>query len=125
MARGDAPGGPARLYRDLLTARREWPAVRDFENRSVRLLEGGPGAGGPVLELVRGGAASGGRVWVLFNLGDRPVGLPPDIVSGKVPALLRSEVPEYGGREAGPIDELAPFEFIVLGPPSWRTFPDR
>ena len=40
--------------------------------------------------------------------------------------LFRSEAAAYGGgrREAGPVDELAPFEFIVFGPPSWRAFPE-
>jgi len=46
-------------------------------------------------------------------------------LAGDRSVLLRSEAPEYGGgrREAGPAGELAPFEFVVLGPPSWRVFP--
>jgi maltooligosyltrehalose trehalohydrolase len=116
---GTPRAGLRRLYRDLLTARREWPALRDFEDRSARLLDGGT-----MLELVRGGRSSGGSVRALFNLGDRPV-RPPGGIAGEARVLFRSEAPEYGGgrREAGPIDELAPFEFIVLGPPSWRAFP--
>ena len=32
---GTARAGLRRLYRDLLTARREWPALRDYVNRSA------------------------------------------------------------------------------------------
>jgi maltooligosyltrehalose trehalohydrolase len=146
---GTPRAGLRRLYRDLLTARREWPALRDFENRSVRVIDGfapsregeapaeppsrparrearppeGGGAG-PALELVRGGASSGGSVRALFNLGDRPARLPGGI-AGEISVLFRSEAVEYGGRrrEGGTVGELDPFEFIVLGPPSWRAFP--
>jgi maltooligosyltrehalose trehalohydrolase len=111
--------GLRRLYRDLLTARREWPALRDFENRSARLLNGGS-----LLELVRGGRSSGGSVRALFNLGGRPV-RPAEGIAAGARVLFCSEAREYGGgrREAGPVDELAPFEFIVLGPSPWRAFP--
>jgi maltooligosyltrehalose trehalohydrolase len=118
---GTHRAGLRRLYRDLLTARREWPALRDFENRSAELVEGG-GNVGPLLKLVRGR----GSLRAVFNLGDRPARFPV-VVGGVESALLRSEAVEYGGnhRETGPIDELAPFEIIVLGPPSWRAFPVR
>jgi maltooligosyltrehalose trehalohydrolase len=120
---GTPRAGLRRLYRDLLAARREWPALRDFEDRTVRLMEGDQGAG-PILELVRGGESLGAEslgaesVRALFNLGDRPV-RPPGGTTGEAPILFDSEAVEYGGwrREAGPVEELAPFEFIVLGPP--------
>ena len=35
---GTQRAGLRRLYRDLLAARREWPALRDFERRSAHLL---------------------------------------------------------------------------------------
>jgi maltooligosyltrehalose trehalohydrolase len=122
---GTPRAGLRRLYRDLLAARREWPALRDFENRSVRLMKGDQGAG-PILELVRGGESSGGSVRALFNLGDRPARFPGG-VAGEISVLFRSEAVEYGGRrlESGTAGELDPFELIVLGPPSWRAFPDR
>jgi maltooligosyltrehalose trehalohydrolase len=118
---GTTRAGLRRLYRDLLTARREWPALRDFEHRSARLVDAGP-----VLELVRGGESSGGVIRALFNLGDQPARLPHELAHD-ARVLFRSEAPAYGGdrREDRPIDELAPFEFIVVGPPSWRAFPDR
>ena len=45
---GTQRAGLRRLYRDLLSARREWPALRDFERRSAHLLpdeKAGTGAG--------------------------------------------------------------------------------
>ncbi|MHB1556627.1 MAG: malto-oligosyltrehalose trehalohydrolase [Isosphaeraceae bacterium] len=118
---GTPRAGLRRLYRDLLRARREWPALRDFERRSASLVEGG-GNVGPVLELVRGG----GSLRAVFNLGGRTAWYPV-MLGGKESILLRSEAPEYGGnrREAGATGEMSPFEFVVLGPPSWRTLPDR
>src|SRR5205823_6190348 len=68
---GTPRAGLRRLYADLLAARRQWPALRDFRDRAARLL---PGAeGGLVLELVRGGreAEPGKTVQVYFNLTDR------------------------------------------------------
>ena len=39
---GTHRAGLRRLYRDLLAARREWPALRDFEHRSAAAREGSP-----------------------------------------------------------------------------------
>ena len=120
---GTQRAGLRRLYRDMLSARREWPALRDFDARSARLL---PDAkAGPILELVRGDASSGSSVRAYFNLGDRPVTLPGGVPDGMA-ALFRSEASAYGGdrREGTPDHELAPFEYAVFGPPSWRAFPD-
>jgi maltooligosyltrehalose trehalohydrolase len=119
--------GLRRLYRDLLTARREWPALRDFKTRSARLIDPAREQGaGPILELVRGDGSSGKMVRALFNLGGRPVRLRGGTAI-EASVLFRSEAAEYGGgrREDRPVDELAPFEFLVLGPPSWRAFPVR
>jgi maltooligosyltrehalose trehalohydrolase len=117
---GTPRAGLRRLYRDLLTARRRWPALRDFERRSARLLEAGEA--GPVLELVRGGESSGGAIRAVFNLGDRPRRLP-----GMAPAsstLFSSEAASYGGsrHHAGPVAELLPFECVVFGPSSFQAF---
>ena len=70
---GTFRAGLRRLYRDLLAARREWPALRDFEHRSAR-FQAGPD-GGLILELGRG-ADEAGSVRALFNLGDQPVPMP-------------------------------------------------
>ncbi len=92
---GTHRAGLRRLYRDLLSARREWPALRDFERRSARLL---PDANqGPMLELVRGDDRAGAAIRALFNLGDRPCSLPDGVPEGIVaPVLLGGDRPTAG-----------------------------
>jgi maltooligosyltrehalose trehalohydrolase len=119
---GTPRAGLRRLYRDLLAARREWPALRDFRDRKARLL---PGAeGGQVLELLRGGpAAAGGKtVLAYFNLTDRPQPLPAGGELGEV--LFTSEAARYAGnrREGTRPGELLPFECAAFGPRGWRKF---
>ena len=77
---GTLRAGLRRLHRDLLSARREWPALRDFDRRSVRLLGE---EDRPILELVRGGDATGGSIRALFNLGDQPARLRGASTSGR------------------------------------------
>ena len=57
---GTFRAGLRRLYRDLLAARREWPALRDFENRigAARPERKAPAS---MLELVRGDDAGRSR----------------------------------------------------------------
>jgi len=112
------PGGSPRaglrqLYRDLLAARREWPALRDFTRPAVRLLP--DAAAGPVLELTRGDAASGAVLRALFNL----AGTPQPVPKGSLPggrAKWSSEELRYGGARlndlAGP-RQLLPYECVV------------
>ncbi len=111
--------GLRRLYADLLTARREWPALRDFADRTARVHP--EGDGGAVLELVRGGkrAEAGKTVQVFFNLTGQAQPLPVP-VTGE--ALLSSESGRYGGgrKEGRRVDGLLPFEFVALGPPGCR-----
>ena len=58
--------GLRRLYRDLLKARREWPVLRSYRNRTASIL---PPADA-VLELVRGGGEANSQpsLRALFNL---------------------------------------------------------
>ena len=89
----------------------------DFERRAVRLIEG---EGVPARSWSWPAAAARcGRysTWA--------VGRPGSPGRGEAVVLLRSEAAEYGGerREGGTADELAPFEFVVLGPPGYRAFP--
>jgi maltooligosyltrehalose trehalohydrolase len=121
---GTPRAGLRGLYRDLLTARRKWPALRDFNRRSARLL---PDAEeGPVLELVRGVGSVGGTIQAFFNLSDQAQPLPGGIPAAAV-TLFSSEATGYGGSRSGAsrIAELFPFECIVFGPPSWRAFSAR
>ncbi len=122
---GSPGAGLRRLYRDLLTARREWPALRDSDRRRVWLTNNQPGAG-PVLKLERIGEGAGGVLQAVFNLGNRPARI-PDWAGDRSSILFRSEAPEYGGgrRDDAAADELAPFEFVAIGPPYWRAFPGR
>jgi maltooligosyltrehalose trehalohydrolase len=106
------------LYRDLLTARREWPALRDFEMRSARLL---PDADtGPILEVRRGEDVS--ELRVIFNLGNVAQQITPKSADQRV--LFTSEATRYGGPRDGfeISDRLAPYECVVLGPAMLRSF---
>jgi maltooligosyltrehalose trehalohydrolase len=118
---GTPRAGLRRLYRDLLAARREWPALADFERRQARLLD--DGQSGPVLLLTRGAQADA-AVHAFFNLADQPQPLPAAAPRGARP-LFSSALERYGGgrRDAGSISELLPFECVVVGPASWRSFP--
>ena len=141
---GSERAGLRRLYRDLLAARREWPALRDFVNRSARLIEN-PG-GGRVLELERGdrneaiasnendaepsGFVNKHRMNVAdvvrayFNLEDRPQSLPADIPP-ELTLRFSSEAEAYGGRRDryDRISEISAYECVVFGPSSLRSFP--
>jgi maltooligosyltrehalose trehalohydrolase len=114
--------GLRRLYRDLITARQQWPSLHDFQRRTARLL---PDAErGPVLELIRGAESAGDSIRAFFNLSDEPQAM-PELTPAGTRMLFSSQVTEYGGRRdaAGAIERLYPFESIVLGPASWRAFP--
>jgi len=110
-----------RLYHDLLAARREWPALRDFENRSTRLL---PDAQtGPLLELLRGPTPFEGQACILFNLSEQTRPFPGSLIEGRR-ILFSSESPRYGGerKESHSIEHLLPAECLVMGPASWCAF---
>jgi maltooligosyltrehalose trehalohydrolase len=118
---GTPRAGLRRLYADLLAARRQWPALGDFRDRTARLLSGAEGC--LVLELVRGGPAvePGKTVQVYFNLTDRRQ--PPPRVEG-AEQLFTSEAERYAGarREGARAGELLPFECVAFGPRGWRKF---
>jgi maltooligosyltrehalose trehalohydrolase len=112
---GSPRAGLRRLYRDLLAARREWPALRDFERRRARLLSDADS--GPLLELTRGEGRESIRA--VFNLADQAVPAPLE-GNGAQQILFSSEAARYGGgrRELHAFGELAPFECAVFGPPA-------
>ncbi len=115
---GTPQAGLRRLYRDLMAARREWPALRDFQQRSARLL---PDAKlGPILELCRGDATRHESVRAVFNLSEAPQPIPEGIATVTT-KLFSSEAIDYGGsRDAAEgIATLYPFECIVFGPARW------
>ena len=112
--------GLRRLYGDLLTARREWPALKDLVCRSARLI--GDREQGLLLES-RLGSTPERSARALFNLEDRPLVLAEDSGTGEY-ILFSSEAEIYCGGRAhfGRIHELLPHECVVFGPPSWRSF---
>jgi maltooligosyltrehalose trehalohydrolase len=107
-----------RLYRDLLTARKRWPALRDFTTRATRLL---PDDKHPsIIEFTRG--PENHRIRAHFNLTPETQALPtPPAASESV--LFCSEYTHYCGarRRDEPVKSLHPFECLVLGPSnSWK-----
>jgi maltooligosyltrehalose trehalohydrolase len=118
---GSVRAGLRRLHQDLLTARREWPALRDYMSRSARLIDDPNGT--IVLELVRG-AEPAGQIRAFFNLGDQTHPLPADTDRDQC-TLFSSEAAAYSGKreEWRHISEILPFECIIFGPAAWRTFP--
>jgi len=102
------------LYQDLLRFRREWPALRDYSQRSARML---PNArSGSILELVRGGKCpeAGRTIQALFNFTGQPQSIPFQDLPHP---LWTSEATHYHGeRRAGtPKDYLLPHECMVFG----------
>lgn len=123
----DFQSGLRQLYCDLLEARRNWPALRDFQTRSSRLWPDAQHT--TVLELIRGGTQHEhpGSLACYFNLTDRPQPIPyqmptcPDCVS-----LFRSEQNRYGSLiEGSPLNDAAqlkPHECVVFGPANWTRY---
>jgi maltooligosyltrehalose trehalohydrolase len=113
--------GLRRLYQDLLTARRAWPALRDYTQRAARLRPGThPEA---ILELLRGGRTPvpDKTLQAYFNLTPVPQQCPGP---GALAILWSSEVDRYhGGRQVStPLGQLLPYECVVYGPTTWQQF---
>jgi maltooligosyltrehalose trehalohydrolase len=114
---GTVHAGMRHVYSDLLAARRNWPALRNFTERAARLL---PDREQPaVLELVRGGRKpeAGKTLEIYFNLTDQPQPL-PRAARREEKVLFCSEARRYGGARpaTGRLGELLPFECVVFGP---------
>ena len=111
--------GLRRLYTDLLEARRSWPALRNFVERSANLHRGPDGP--VVLELVRGGAKPevGTTLQVFYNLTGFAQTLPLKDVTT---LLFSSEDGRYDGERGSASDpmQLLPFECMAFGPPDWK-----
>lgn len=108
---GSPRAGLRLLYADLLAARRRWPALRDFTQRTVRLL---PDEQAPLLlHLTRG---SMGELHAYFNLTEQAQPLPNEASEGRV-LLFCSEADQYrGGREQeASLQQLRPYECAVFG----------
>ncbi len=120
---GSAQAGLRALYRDLLAARREWPALHQWQLRASRLLP--DAATGSLLELIRGDKAHapGRTVRVLLNLTNTAQPIPDGAAEDRV--VFSSEAACY--RPAGDSPHrsattLAPYECRVWGPATTRSF---
>lgn len=118
--------GLRHLYRDLFHARRNWPAMQDYRNRSASLVCGQDGSDASVLRLTRGSKSLSVEQALLcyFNLSDqfRPL-IEDELIGSKL--LLSSQWVRYTGTEAGRSSQettttLAPYEFRVFGHESLR-----
>ncbi len=108
---GSHHAGLRRLYRDLLAARRRWPGLRDFVNRTAKLVP--DAAKRPMLLVTRGTGRE--TLTICFNLaadGLPAVPPPPGAVR-----LFTSESADYHGAraDATPDHLLLPYECIVFG----------
>lgn len=111
--------GLRRLYRDLLAARRHWPAFRDYSDRIGELLPDDTSA--RVLRLRRGSRTSDDTTLVAcFNLTGNEQ--PLDDHMHDFELLLTSEASRYRGtrRPSQPIQSLLPYEFQIYGPSHWN-----
>ncbi|MGZ8380479.1 MAG: malto-oligosyltrehalose trehalohydrolase [Nitrospira sp.] len=103
--------GLRQLYQDLLRARREWPALRNYLRRTARLLP----TADPVLELTRGepGADSGHFLRAFFNLSAQELPLSKGVGGCLV---WSSESEHYNGvRRVRQFDgRLLPYECLVF-----------
>jgi maltooligosyltrehalose trehalohydrolase len=123
---GSAAAGLRRLYGDLIDARRQWPALRNWTERTARLVTNQ--AAGPILELIRGGASpdAKGALCCYFNLSASPWSL-VDRRQPEHAVLFRSESPAYqaaGERAAYEPSsvEVMPSECVVMGPSAWKHY---
>jgi maltooligosyltrehalose trehalohydrolase len=107
---GSPQAGLRRLYRDLLHARRAWPALSDFRHRTARLL---PESSEGVLEVVRGSEPRR-ALRMVFNLTHKRQALPEPTIPETV--LFSSEAQQYGGmRRDDEVHDLQPFECVAFG----------
>jgi maltooligosyltrehalose trehalohydrolase len=118
--------GLRQLYQDLLQARRQWPAFRNYHQRAARLWPNPQHAS--VLELVRGGVdgTSQETITCFFNLTDQLQSLPQTGMPSNFVPIFRSEQTRYGagGRESEDRCQLQPYECLIMGPAElaiWST----
>jgi maltooligosyltrehalose trehalohydrolase len=113
--------GLRRLYQDLIAARRDWPALRDFHNRRAELL---PNSETPrVIRFVRAAAShrASGALVAFFNLTATEQRLDLSLADDSV-LLMCSEGSRYRGsrRPGDQVDSLYPYEFQIYGPIAWK-----
>jgi maltooligosyltrehalose trehalohydrolase len=112
---GSCRAGLRRLYRDLLTARSYWPALRGSEDRRATIWTDREGRARLDLNYGQNGSDC---VRASFNLGDDALPV-SESSEGGLRALFSSEAARYSGTRADlrSIIDLKPYECIVVGPP--------
>ena len=113
--------GLRRLYRDLLEARRMWPAMHNYAERMSKIHRGPNGA--VLLEMVRGGTKADEEktIQAFFNYSETRQDLP----AKSLPLLLfSSEWERYDGGRPSSAENLQvlPFECVVFGPSHWKRY---
>jgi maltooligosyltrehalose trehalohydrolase len=101
------------LYRDLLNARKTWPALQDFENRTARLWP--DSASATLLYITRGVGEQ--RITAVLNLTDKPATLETPCSTAKL--RLRTEAEPYanislGQANADVIETIMPYECLIF-----------
>ncbi|MBX3412285.1 MAG: malto-oligosyltrehalose trehalohydrolase [Pirellulales bacterium] len=129
---GSEAAGLRALYRDLLSARRTWPALRDIAPTTARVVSGdggdrrGADDGPPPLLIVRRGAQP--ALLAVANLSKSRQAC-PDVageladILGELPTAVLSTAQSCYAGERTSLDEvsvLEPFELVIWGPQSWR-----
>jgi len=117
---GSLQGAVRKLHEDLLTARREWPALLEGTAPSVRWLAEGTG---PLLEMTcgHGPNAMGQTMRILFNLSDKAQTVDPPAATEVL--LFSSEAHRYNGcRSVGPVKTIHPYECLAFGPKELHSF---
>jgi maltooligosyltrehalose trehalohydrolase len=116
--------GLRRLYHDLLHMRRCWPAVHNFTERAARWLP--LQAPNVVLECIRGAyqAEPGKTLQIYCNLTPESQSFTPPMARSEA-LLFSSEASSYAGARhaTGPIEQLWPYECVVIGPALWQKLP--
>jgi maltooligosyltrehalose trehalohydrolase len=109
--------GLRRLYQDLLHMRRDRPALRNYSERSARMLPH-PDSG-LVLELIRGGQRHDydNTIQVLFNLSAETQTVPESNITT---LQWTSESTQYGGTRKPTTDKssMLPYECMLFGSPA-------
>jgi maltooligosyltrehalose trehalohydrolase len=112
---GTPQAGMRRLYQDLLSARRTWPALAaESPTRASPASSPGSADGACVLVLERGGDA---ELVVWANLTDEPVACPRQVPAGKS-LWLSTAAQRYGGSRSSNagLTRLEAYELVVWGP---------
>lgn len=108
---GSASAKRRQLYRDLLSARRRWPALRDRQHTTAELL-GGSGSNDSAILILRRG--EGEPIVAVANLTPNTLSLDALELGGKRIVLSTEDVCYGGSRLLGELpEEILPHELLI------------